>query len=104
MKVWGASFWLVQQWLVYVLLAGLLAIGADGRFGRWELLVNLHRRHGFLPQYLDGENPLRWLGFALVALWIVLSIAFTIAKRMKIFRENQVRPKRMTGHRCDPAR
>ena len=94
MKVWGASFWLAQEWLWYVLLAGLLAIAAEGRLGRLGLQVDLRRRLGFEPQYLDIENPLRWLGVALLAIWIVLSIAFTIATRARIYRENQVRPKR----------
>jgi hypothetical protein len=93
-KVWGASFWLAQQWLGYILLAGLLAIAAEGRLSRAGLLVDLRRRLGFVPEYLDLENPLRWFGVALVAVWILLSIAFTIATRNRIHRKNQVRAKR----------
>ncbi|HEX8381150.1 MAG TPA: hypothetical protein VF619_11460 [Allosphingosinicella sp.] len=94
MKVWGASFWLAQEWLWYVLLAGLLAIAAEGRLDRLGLLVDLRRRLGLMPDHLDIEHPLRWLGVTLVAIWIVLSIAFTIATRARIYRDNQVGPKR----------
>jgi hypothetical protein len=93
-KVWGASFWLAQDWLGYVFMAGVLAIAAEERLGRLGLLVDLRRRLGFLPQYLEIEHPLRWFGIALVALWIVLSIPSTIAIRTRIHRGNQVRPKR----------
>ena len=94
MKVWSASFWLAQQWLAYVFLAGVLAIAAEHRLDRLGLLVDLRRRLGFVPQHLDIETSLRWLGLALIAIWIFLSIAFTVATRLRIRRGNEVRRKR----------
>ena len=94
MRVWQASFELAQERLLFLLLSGL-GIAVIG--GKLDRLIGADEARGmfaFLPRFLGIEIPLIRLGLMLLAAWVLLSIASTVRIRLKIRRENQLRPKR----------
>ena len=94
MKVWLASLWLVQEWLRFVFLPGLVAIVVGWWAERSSQTGQIEGLANYVPHYLDIENPLYRFGLAAVAIWIALSIVFTATTRLRIRRDNEVRPKR----------
>ncbi len=94
MNVWLAAFSLAPRWPRFVLFAALIAIAVGRGIQKSDATAEIYNLVGFVPPYLDIDNPLFRLAFAFVALWIVLEILLTIMTRVRIRRDNEIRKKR----------
>jgi hypothetical protein len=81
------------------LLAGAVAMGLGAKVERFGWGEEIDRRLDFVPHFFGIDSPLVRLGCGLVATWTVVSILFTVRTRLRIRRDNEVRPKRMTESR-----
>ena len=94
MSVWDAAFFSAQERLVYVFAPGVFTVAVARPAELICGTAELNRQLSFVPPYWGIDNPLYRAGLAVILLWIVLSVVFTIATRQRIRRDNQVRPKK----------
>jgi hypothetical protein len=93
-KVWKGSFYLAQWRLQWIAIAGVHIAVIALLSGIFSDPDRLHAKWSFVPQYFGMQNLIFRVALALLLLWSTLSFVVTVVTRLRIARENQVRPKR----------
>lgn len=93
MKVWYASFQLSQERLIFLLLGCPMIAFLGSRLEVLAPVATLNAQFSFIPAFWGVANPGIRAAILMLALWLALSIAFTIKIRLDIRRDNYVRPK-----------
>ena len=91
MSVWLASFELSQERLIFLLIGGLLTIS----FGRkLERISDFEGSMQWVPALGGIQSPTARLGLWVLIMWLVLTPIATVVIRRRIWKDNQVPPKK----------